>query len=35
MDIALALLPWLLIMKVNMRMAERIGVAIAMSCGLL
>ncbi|KAK8050319.1 hypothetical protein PG994_012049, partial [Apiospora phragmitis] len=34
MDIALALLPWFLIMRVNMRLAERIGVAVAMSCGL-
>ncbi|KAK8137859.1 hypothetical protein PG984_001239 [Apiospora sp. TS-2023a] len=34
MDIALALLPWFLIMKVNMRLPERIGVAIAMSCGI-
>lgn len=35
MDIALALLPWFLIMKVNMRLTERIGVAVAMSCGFL
>ncbi|KAK8055205.1 hypothetical protein PG993_000432 [Apiospora rasikravindrae] len=34
MDITLALLPWFLIMKVNMRLAERIGVAVAMSCGI-
>ncbi|KAK8088295.1 hypothetical protein PG997_003256 [Apiospora hydei] len=34
MDITLALLPWFLIMKVNMRLAERIGVAVAMSCGV-
>ena len=35
MDIALALLPWFLIMEVQMRLTERIGVAVAMSCGLL
>ncbi|KAK8020183.1 hypothetical protein PG990_005321 [Apiospora arundinis] len=34
MDIALALLPWFLIMKVQMRLTERIGVAVAMSCGV-
>ena len=35
MDITLALLPWFLIMKVHMRLTERIGVAVAMSCGIL
>jgi hypothetical protein len=35
MDIALALLPWKLIWNLQMRKQEKIGVAFAMSCGLL
>ena len=35
MDIALALLPWKLIMKLQMRQKEKIGVAVAMSMGIL
>lgn len=35
MDFALALMPWVLLWNVQMRMKEKIGVAIAMSLGLL
>jgi hypothetical protein len=35
MDITLALLPWKLIWGLNMKKQEKIGVAIAMSCGIL
>jgi hypothetical protein len=35
MDIALALLPWKLIWGLQMRRQEKIGVAFAMSCGVL
>lgn len=34
-DFALALLPWHIIWKLQMRMREKIGVALAMSLGLL
>jgi len=34
MDIALALLPWKLIWGLQMKKRERLGVAIAMSCGV-
>ncbi|PKS13135.1 hypothetical protein jhhlp_000477 [Lomentospora prolificans] len=34
MDITLALLPWRLIWGLQMKMKEKIGVAIAMSCGV-
>lgn len=35
MDIALALLPWTVIWGLQMKLKEKIGVAIAMSCGVL
>lgn len=35
MDIALAMLPWKLIWGLNMKREEKIGVAFAMSCGIL
>ncbi|KAK3377228.1 hypothetical protein B0T24DRAFT_511729, partial [Lasiosphaeria ovina] len=35
MDFVLALFPWLLIMRLNMRRVEKIGVCIAMSLGVL
>jgi hypothetical protein len=35
MDISLALLPWKLIWGLQMKKQEKIGVAFAMSCGLL
>jgi hypothetical protein len=35
MDIALALLPWQTIWKLQMKKREKIGVAIAMSMGIL
>lgn len=35
MDIALALIPWTLIWSLQMRMKEKIGVAVAMSMGIL
>jgi hypothetical protein len=35
MDITLALLPWKLIWKLQMKKQEKIGVAVAMSCGVL
>lgn len=34
MDITLALLPWRLIWGLQMKMKEKIGVAVAMSCGV-
>lgn len=34
-DIALALLPWFLLAKLQMRTSEKIGTAVAMSCGVL
>jgi len=35
MDLSLALLPWTLVWKLQMKPAEKIGVAVAMSMGLL
>jgi hypothetical protein len=35
MDISLALLPWRVLWKLQMRLAEKIGVGIAMSLGVL
>jgi hypothetical protein len=35
MDIILALLPWTIIPKLQMRTREKLGVAIAMSMGVL
>jgi len=35
MDISLALLPWKLIWRLQMKRQEKIGVAFAMSCGVL
>jgi len=35
MDIALALLPWVVIMNLQMKTKEKIGVALAMSMGVL
>jgi hypothetical protein len=35
MDITLTLLPWKIIWGLNMKKQERIGVAVAMSCGFL
>ncbi|KAK8046080.1 hypothetical protein PG996_014144 [Apiospora saccharicola] len=35
MDFALALFPWLIIWKLQMRMQEKIGTAVAMSLGIL
>lgn len=35
MDICLAMLPWPIILKLQMRKKEKFGVAIAMSMGLL
>ncbi|KAI0015037.1 hypothetical protein F4780DRAFT_784525 [Xylariomycetidae sp. FL0641] len=35
MDIALAMLPWIIIKQLQMRRAEKVGVAVAMSCGIL
>ncbi|KAK7953249.1 hypothetical protein PG988_013943 [Apiospora saccharicola] len=35
MDFALALFPWLIIWKLQMRMQEKIGLAVAMSLGIL
>ena len=35
MDIALALLPWKLIWGLQMKKTEKMGVAVAMSCGIL
>lgn len=35
MDIALAMLPWTVIWGLQMKVKEKIGVAIAMSCGVL
>ncbi|KAK3381787.1 hypothetical protein B0H63DRAFT_561409 [Podospora didyma] len=35
MDFVLALFPWLLIMRLNMRRVEKIGVCVAMSLGVL
>jgi len=35
MDLALALLPWTLVWKLQMKPAEKIGVAVAMSMGIL
>jgi hypothetical protein len=35
MDVSLALLPWKIIWNLQMRLAEKIGVGIAMSLGLL
>jgi hypothetical protein len=35
MDISLALLPWQILWKLQMRTAEKIGVGIAMSLGIL
>lgn len=34
-DIALALMPWTIILGLNMQLAEKIGVAVAMSAGLI
>ena len=35
MDLVLALLPWKIIMTLQMRTQEKIGVAVAMSMGIL
>ena len=35
MDLTLALLPWTLVWKLQMKPAEKVGVAIAMSMGVL
>jgi len=35
MDLTLALLPWTLVWKLQMKPAEKIGVAVAMSMGIL
>lgn len=35
MDVTLTLLPWKLIWGLNMKKQERIGIAVAMSCGIL
>jgi hypothetical protein len=35
MDIVLALLPWTVIWKLQMKTPEKIGVAVAMSMGVL
>ena len=35
MDITLALLPWTVIWGLQMKLQEKVGVAIAMSCGIL
>jgi hypothetical protein len=35
MDLVLALLPWTVILKLQMKMKEKIGVALAMSMGVL
>lgn len=35
MDLSLALLPWKLIWGLQMKKKEKIGVAVAMSCGIL
>jgi hypothetical protein len=35
MDISLALLPWKVLWKLQMRFAEKIGVGVAMSLGIL
>jgi len=35
MDLSLALLPWKLIWGLQMKRKEKIGVAVAMSCGIL
>jgi hypothetical protein len=35
MDLTLAMLPWTVIWKLQMRKAEKVGVAVAMSMGVL
>ncbi len=35
MDISLALLPWKIVWKLQMKKKERVGVAVAMSMGVL
>ena len=35
MDMLLALLPWTVIWGLQMKLKEKIGVAVAMSCGVL
>jgi hypothetical protein len=35
MDFTLALLPWKLIWGLQMKKKEKVGVAVAMSCGVL
>jgi hypothetical protein len=35
MDISLAILPWKLLWGLQMKRKEKIGVAVAMSCGFL
>ena len=35
MDLCLALLPWTVIWNLQMKLKEKIGVAVAMSCGVL
>ena len=35
MDLTLAMLPWKVIWKLQMRRAEKIGIAVAMSMGVL
>jgi hypothetical protein len=35
MDITLAILPWITVRKLQMKTAEKLGVAIAMSMGVL
>ena len=35
MDVALSLIPWKLLMQMRIRRKEKIGVAIAMSMGIL
>jgi hypothetical protein len=35
MDIALALLPWTIIPKLQIQRAEKFGIAVAMSMGVL
>ena len=35
MDLTLAMLPWTIIWGLQMKLKEKIGVAIAMSCGVV
>jgi hypothetical protein len=35
MDIVLALLPWVILMRLQIKTAEKIGIAISMSIGVL